>query len=88
MVIDTSAVLAILQNEPERVDFVAIIDGVAQPKLSIVSFVEASFLLESRFGQRGLAELDDFVEQAEIMLVSVEIEQARLARQAFSRFGP
>ena len=87
MVIDTSALLAILQDEPERRAFNAAIVAADSPKLSVASFVEVSMVLESRHGDQGLQDLDRFIDRAGILLVSVDVEQGKAARRAFSRFG-
>ena len=87
MVIDTSALLAILQDEPERRAFNIAIEEAAERVLSVASFVEASVVIEARYGLEGVRELDAFLDTAGIDLVSVDAEQGRLARAAFSRFG-
>ncbi len=87
MVIDTSALLAILQDEPERRSFNEVIEAAASRKLSVASFVEVSMVLEARYGAAGIRELDDFLDRAQIQLVSVDAAQGRLARRAFSQFG-
>jgi hypothetical protein len=56
MVIDTSAVLAILQDEPERRAFNEAIEAADSRSLSVASFVEASIVIEARFrGGRRLS---------------------------------
>jgi len=87
MVIDTSALLAILQDEPERRAFNEAIEAAASRVMSVVSFVEASIVIESRYGAEGLRELDRFIDRAGIELVGADPEQGKLARDAFSRFG-
>jgi ribonuclease VapC len=87
MVIDTSALLAILQDEPERRAFNEAIEAADSRRMSTATFVEVSIVIESRYGAEGLHDLDLFVDQAGIELVSVDIEQAKVARRAFSRFG-
>jgi ribonuclease VapC len=87
MVIDTSALLAILFDEPERRLFNEAIEGASSRVLSTGTFVEVSIVLESRFGAEGLRDLDLFIERAGIELVAVDSEQAHVARRAFSRFG-
>ena len=87
MVIDTSALLAILQDEPERRAFNIAIEEAAERVLSVASFVEASVVIEARYGLEGVRELDAFLDTAGIDLVPVDAEQGRLARAAFSRFG-
>ena len=53
----------------------------------MASFVEASIVIEARHGADGLRALDRFVERAGIVVAAVDLEQAKLARDAFSRFG-
>ena len=87
MVLDTSAVLAILQREPERRSFLEAIEAADSTRLSIASFVESSIVIESRYGAEGLRDLDRFISRASIELIPVDREQGQLARSAFSRFG-
>jgi ribonuclease VapC len=87
MVIDTSALLAILQDEPERRRFNESIEAADSRVMSVATFVEVSIVVDSRHGAEGLRELDQFVDRAGIGLVPVDVEQARIARAAFGRFG-
>lgn len=87
MVIDTSALLAILQNEPERRAFNEAIEAADARAMSAATFVEVSILVESRYGAEGLRELDQFLDRAGIEIVDVDGEQAQVGRRAFSRFG-
>ena len=73
MVIDSSAVLAILQNEPERRAFNQAIAAAEQCAMSPATFVELSIVMEARFGPDGQGDLDQ--------------DQAQLAREAFSHYG-
>jgi ribonuclease VapC len=87
MVIDSSAVLAILQNEPERHAFNEAIASANQRSLSAASLVELSIVIGARYGADGQADLDLFLNIAEIEIVSVNRGQAELARVAFAQFG-
>ncbi len=87
MVLDTSALLAILQDEPERRAFNLAIEAADTRAMSAAIFVEVSIVLEARYGIGAVHDLDLFVERAAIDLVPVDAEQARVARRAFSRFG-
>jgi ribonuclease VapC len=87
MVVDTSALLAILQDEPERRAFNEAIESAESRCLSTATWVETSIVLESRYGAEGLRDLDLLISKASIDLVPVDIEQAHIARLAFSRFG-
>jgi ribonuclease VapC len=87
MVIDSSAVLAILQNEPERRAFNEAIAAAETRLLSAASLVELSIVLEARFGPEGQGDLDLFLSTAQIEIVALDRDQAELARGAFSRYG-
>ena len=87
MVIDTSALLAILQDEPERRAFNEAIEAAASRAVSVASWVEVSMVIETRTGAEGLRDLDLFVDRARIEIVPVNVEQGKAARRAFSRFG-
>jgi ribonuclease VapC len=87
MVIDTSALVVILSDEPERRAFNESIEAAASRAMSVATLVEVSIVIESRYGAEGLRDLDLFVEQAGIELAPVDVEQAGVARRAFSRFG-
>ena len=60
MLIDTSALLAILLREPECRSFIEAIESADSARLSIASFVETSIVIESRYGAEGLHDLDRF----------------------------
>jgi len=87
MVIETSALLAILQREPERRSFLEAIESADLARMSVASFVETSIVIESRYGTEGLRDLDRFLSRANIEIIPVDPQQGHLARSAFSRFG-
>lgn len=87
MVLDTSALLAVLQDEAERRSFNEAIEAADSVALSVASFVETSIVIEARHGAEGLRALDRFIERSGIVVAGVDLEQGRAARDAFSRFG-
>lgn len=87
MVIDTSAVLAILRDEPERQRFNQAIDADDTRLMSTASLVEASIVMQARYGDAGIQDLDLFLARAEIEVVPVDVNQAYIARQAFRQYG-
>jgi len=87
MVIDTSALIAILQDEPERRAFNEAIEAAERRVLSVASFVEASMIAETRYGSDGVRDLDLFIAKAGIELVAVDTDQAHVARTAFRLYG-
>jgi ribonuclease VapC len=87
MVLDTSAILAILLDEPERRKFNEAIEAAETRSLSTASFVECSMILESRYGPDGVRDLDLFISKAHVSLIPVDEDQANLARRAFREYG-
>ncbi|MFN9629417.1 MAG: type II toxin-antitoxin system VapC family toxin [Cyanobacteriota bacterium] len=87
MVIDSSAVLAILQDEPERRTFNALIVAAKRCSLSAATLVELSIVVLARFGAEGQADLELFLRTAQVEIVNFNPEQAELARTAFARYG-
>ena len=87
MVIDTSAVLVILQREPESERFAALIEADPIRLISAVSVLEAGMIAEVRKGEAGALELDNFILRGQLQTVPFDAEQASIARLAFRRFG-
>ena len=87
MIVDSSAVIAILQGEPEAQSFADAIENAKVRQMSIANWVECCTVMESRRGADGLRDLDRFIGRARIQLVPVDMEQGLLAREGFSRFG-
>jgi ribonuclease VapC len=87
MVLDTSAVLAILMDEPERHRFNRLIADDPKRLLSAPSFVAAAIAIEARHGEPGGRELDLFVHRAAIEIVPSDAGQAELARVAWREYG-
>jgi ribonuclease VapC len=87
MVIDTSAVVAILQGERERREFLEAIEGAGSRRMSVATFVEISMVMEARYGAEGVRDLDRFIDRAGVELVPVDSECGRAARQAFCCYG-
>ena len=72
MVIDLSALIAILQAEAERRAFNQDIEAAERRVVSVASFVEASMIVEARYGPDGVRDLDLFIAKAGIELVAVD----------------
>ena len=87
MVIDSSAVLALLFNEPEGDDIEIALDADPTRLISAASVVEAAIVVEARLGAAGGREFDLLMHTAGIELVAVTPDQAEVARTAWRRFG-
>ncbi len=87
MVIDTSALVAILRNEPERRRFNEAIEVADTRRISAATFVEVSIVLEARFGAEGVRDFDLLCAKAGLVIAPVDVEQAELARRAWRLYG-
>ncbi len=87
MVLDTSAVLAILFDEPAAAAIETAIEADSVRLMSAASALEAAIVVEARYGEPGGRELDLLLHKAKIDLVSFDIAQFELARLAHRRFG-
>lgn len=87
MVIDTSAIVAIAQNEPEAPTLEQRIADDPVRFISAATLLEAAMVLETRFGEPGGAELDLWLARANVEIVAVEAEHADQARRAWRRYG-
>ena len=87
MIVDTSAVLAVLLGESDAQRFDEAMARAVRCRMSAVGFLEAAIVLESRSGPAAGHALDGFLQAAEIELVPVNPDQARAARLAWRRFG-
>jgi ribonuclease VapC len=87
MVVDTSAILAILQEEPEAADYAQLIEDDPAPLISAASAFEAGIVLISRHGPEARRDLQDVIAQGGMQIEPVTVEQAERALDAYQRFG-
>lgn len=87
MVVDTSALLAVLFDEPERDELIALLADAGDPLISPATLVETSIVMQARTGDDGIADLDDLLSAGAVRCVAVDRTQAQLARDAFRRYG-
>jgi ribonuclease VapC len=87
MVIDTSALVAIVLGEPLSSGLRAALDSAATRELSSVSLLEAGIVLRARRGAKSLSALYNLVEELGCEIVPFDEPQAKAAIAAFGRFG-
>ena len=87
MVIDTSALVAILLGESERDAFIDLLVEAIDPLISAGTLLEASIVMETKLGPGGVGDLDALLAAIAVRTVAVDAAQAYLARDAFTRFG-
>jgi ribonuclease VapC len=87
MIVDTSAVIAILYGEPETRDFVERIHAADVCRISVANHVELAMVVESQLGPDGARQAEAFLRRAAVVVEPVTLEQGEFARQAFLDFG-
>jgi ribonuclease VapC len=87
MVLDTSALLAVLMGEPERDSFIALLAAADDAVISAATLVEASIVMRAKTGAKGESDLDELLAAAAVRCVAVDAAQAIVAREAYERFG-
>ena len=87
MIVDTSAIVAVLQGEPDAADFAEALAAADRRMMSAGSYLELSMVMIDRRGPRARQAIDGFLAGALISIVAFDEEQAKLARDAFVRFG-
>lgn len=87
MVIDTSALVAIFLDEPERNEFLQSILQSQANLISAANSLETGIVLEARRGEAAGREFDLFLVRAKLELVAVDAEQTEIARSAWRKYG-
>jgi ribonuclease VapC len=86
LIIDTSALVAIMRNEPERAAFLAALAS-RPARMSAVTYFELGIVIDSARDAGASAALDEWMRDFDIGVVPVTEDTARLARNAYRRFG-
>jgi ribonuclease VapC len=87
MVIDSSALIAILQEEQEAVQFIDLVAASQTCLISAVSMLESSMVVGRHRGTAGLADLERFLTDGAIEVVAFDRLQAETALSAHARYG-
>jgi len=87
MIVDTSAIVAILRDEPEAESFARAIAGARVRRVSAANYVEAAAIIDANRNPIASRRFDDFFREAAFTLEAVTAEQARIAREAYRDFG-
>ncbi|MFI5729116.1 type II toxin-antitoxin system VapC family toxin [Kribbella sp. NPDC051587] len=87
MIIDTSALIAILRAEPDAADFAEAIEAAPSRRMSAATFLEAAVVIDSQRNPVVSRRFDELVGAAEIQIEPVTEAHARIAREAYRDFG-
>jgi ribonuclease VapC len=87
LIVDTSALVAILRKEPEEPSFGRILDDAESLRISAATYLELSIVIDSRQDPTMSRKIDDLLDRFSIEVEPVTAEQARIARQAYRDYG-
>jgi len=87
MILDSSAIIAILRAEPEAPDFARAIISAERRRVSAVSYVEAAVIIDSGKNAVASRRFDGFCRVSRVAVEAVTPRQAEIARQAYRDFG-
>ena len=87
MVIDTSALIALLLGEAETINFVAAIAAASSRAVSAPTYLETAIVVAARLGSEGLNQLNQLIADLAVEIVPFDQDQAALAIEAYRRFG-
>src|SRR5580704_16510632 len=87
MILDTSAVIAILRNEPEAPGFAKTVERAPRRRISAVNYVESAAVIDGSRDPIASRRFDELLREAEVVIEPVTENQARIARAAYRDVG-
>lgn len=87
MIIDSSALIAILRSEPDAERFAQAIEAASVRRLSAANFLETAVVVDGSRDPIASRRLDDLIRVADIRIEPVTEQQVRIAREAYRDFG-
>ena len=87
MIVDASALIAILRDEPEASACARAIEAASRRRISAANFVEAAIVIDAGHDPIASRRFDDLLGAAQLEIEPVTEAQARIAREAYRDFG-
>ena len=87
VIVDSSALVAILRNEADAAVYTAAIENVFECRISAATFVETAIVIDGYRNPTASRRFDDLLREARILIEPVTESQARIARDAYRDFG-
>lgn len=87
MIVDTSALIAILRDEPDALSYAKAIAKASVRRISAANYVEAAAVIDASRDPIASRRFDDLLREAQVVIEPVTEAQARLAREAYRDFG-
>jgi ribonuclease VapC len=87
MIVDASAMIAILRDEPEALSYAKLIASASSRRISAVNYIEAAVVIDGSRDPVASRRFDDLVRAAQLVTEPVTEVQVRIAREAYRDFG-
>ena len=87
MIVDTSAIIAVLRDEPDARAISGVLQRAPVCRISAATYVEAAVVIDSNRNPVLSRRFDDMLRDARVRIESLTLEQAKIARQAYRDFG-
>lgn len=87
MILDASAVIVILRNEPEAHSFAKVIASARNRRISAANYVEAAVVIDGSRDPIASRRFDELLRTAQVVVEPVTKTQAKIAREAYRDFG-
>jgi ribonuclease VapC len=87
VIVDTSALIAILRDEPEAAACAKAIEAASRRRISAANFLEAAIVIDGSRDPMASRRFDDLLEEADLVVEPVTEAQVRIAREAYRDFG-
>jgi ribonuclease VapC len=87
MIVDTSALIAILRDEPQARACATALASSTNRRMSAANFVESALVIDASRDPVASRRFDDLIKVAQITIEPVTEDQARIAREAYRDFG-
>jgi ribonuclease VapC len=87
MIMDTSALIAILRGEPDAAVYAGAMESASQLRMSAANFLEAAIVVDGVRNPVASRRFDELIKEAGIVISPVTEAQARVAREAYKDFG-
>ncbi len=87
MIVDSSAVIAVLKDEPDAASISAVLERTPLCRMSAINFAETGIVVDTNRNPVLSRRFDDLIRDVGIQVEPVTLEQAKIARQAYRDFG-
>jgi ribonuclease VapC len=87
MIVDSSAIIAILKHEPQWPALSKTLDSAESSRISAANYLETSIVVDGWRNPNLSRQLDELIERFNIIIEPVTVEQAQIARQAYRDYG-